>query len=107
MEHKMRNMMISYQAKPERIDENRQLIEAVFAELAAARPENLHYAVLELGAGSFVHLVSAPDDREASPLLTIAAFEAFTANAGDRHLVKASQQTMLIVGNYRLLAGDD
>jgi hypothetical protein len=103
----MRDMFISYQAKPERTDENRQLIEAVFAELARAQPENLRYAALELDAGAFVHLVSRSDDPDANPLRKIAAFQAFTANAGDRQLVKATQQMMRVVGNYRMLSDGD
>ena len=103
----MRDMLISYQAKPERTDENRQLIEAVFAELSRAQPKNLRYAALELEAGNFVHLVSRPDDLDANPLRRMAAFEAFTANAGERQLIKATQQMMRVVGNYRMLSGDD
>ena len=37
----MRHNLISYQTKPGRAEENRALIEAVFAELAVAKPEKL------------------------------------------------------------------
>jgi hypothetical protein len=100
----MRNILIRYQAKPEKIAENRELITKVFAELAAAQPEQFRYAAVELGDGTFVHFVTAPDDPDASPLRNIAAFQAFTANIEDRQFAKATQQPMGIVGNYRMLA---
>jgi hypothetical protein len=106
-EQEMRKVFIRYQAKPERVAENRALITDVFAELATAQPEDLRYAALELDDGVFVHFAMSPDDPDVNPLRKIAAFQAFTANAGDRHLVKATQQQMRIIGNYRMLTGTE
>jgi hypothetical protein len=41
----MKSIVVRYQAKPDRADENQQLIEAVFADLAARQPKGFTYKV--------------------------------------------------------------
>ena len=54
----MKSIVVRYQAKPERADENQKLIEAVFAELDERQPEGFTYKVYRLEDGvSFVHVV--------------------------------------------------
>ena len=53
----MSSVVVRYQAKPERADENQKLIEAVFADLEARQPEGFTYKVFRLEDGvSFVHV---------------------------------------------------
>ena len=57
--------VVRYQAKPDRADENQQLIEAVFADLAAREPQGFTYQVFRLEDGvSFVHVVIEHDVAE-------------------------------------------
>ena len=100
----MRHNLISYQTKPGRAEENRALIEAVFAELAVAKPEKLAYLVLEAEDGTFVHFVTLPTDPENNPMRSIAAFRAFTANGRERQVDEPVVKSARIVGNYRMLA---
>src|SRR5262245_41278778 len=51
----MHGTLVRYRAKPERAEENQQLIENVFAELHAKSPEGIRYLALRLGDGTFVH----------------------------------------------------
>jgi len=53
----------------EAADENQRRVEGVFAELAAAKPDNVSYIVLRLADDSFVH-VSFHDhgDDEVNPI---------------------------------------
>ena len=54
----MGSSMVRYKVRPERADENVALVEAVYAQLAAERPEGLHYATFRLPDGvSFMHIV--------------------------------------------------
>jgi hypothetical protein len=99
----MRNVFVRYQAKPDRVEENRSLIEKVFAELAETQPDKLRYMVLEFEDGSFVHCAVVPGEPEAYPLRTIAAFRAVTADAGERQSVKSVTSAPRIVGNYRMI----
>ena len=102
----MRNMVIRYEAKPERAAENRGLIKAVFAELAVTQPENIRYMVLELEDGMFIHFAITPDDPEANPLRQNAAFKAFSANGEERQMYKPVFKKAEIVGSYRMLGED-
>ena len=64
----MSTHIIRYSTKPEKSDENQALVEAVFAQLNAEKPEGLHYATFRMADGvNFVHVVSYDDD-DADPL---------------------------------------
>ena len=94
--------VIRYRTKPDQAEENEQLIQAVFAELAKERPEGLHYAAFRLDDGvSFVHV--AVVDGEENPLNASAAFAAFQAGIGDRVEEGPIAADATAVGSYRLL----
>ena len=68
----MRTIVVRYQAKPERADENQRLIEAVFAELNEHEPEGFTYKVFRLEDGvSFIHVVIEHDVDEPESLQDI------------------------------------
>ena len=48
----MRRMLIRYKTKPDLAQENQRLIENVFQELQARKPDGLRYMVLKVGEGS-------------------------------------------------------
>jgi len=94
--------VVRYRTKPEHADENERLIRAVFAELADAAPEGLHYAAFRLDDGvSFVHL--AVIDGDENPLTTSAAFAAFQAGIAERVVEGPAPADATAVGSYRLL----
>ena len=103
----MRNLVIRYEAKPERVAENRALIGDVFAELASRQPDAIRYMVLELEDGTFIHFAITPDDPAANPLRQIAAFEVFSKDGGERHVSKPVVKQAKIIGNYRMLEMPD
>jgi predicted SnoaL-like aldol condensation-catalyzing enzyme len=85
----------------EAADENQRRVEAVFAELNEARPDNVSYIVLRLADDSFVH-VSFHDhgDDEVNPISSTAAFAHFQDGHGDRREGNIDQQTAELVGSY-------
>src|SRR5207244_4009293 len=85
----------------EAANENQRRIEGVFAELAAAKPDNVSYIVLRLADDSFVH-VSFHDhgDDEPNPIASTAAFAHFQENHADRREGGVDQQTATLVGAY-------
>jgi hypothetical protein len=79
------NTIMCYQAKPERADENQQLIEAVFAELDAPEPDGFTCKVFRLEDGvSFIHVVIEHDIDYPASLQDVPAFQAFVAGLADR-----------------------
>ena len=98
----MSAIVVRYQAKPERADENQHLIEAVFAELEARQPEGFTYKVFRLEDGvSFVHVVIEHDVDEPDSLQAVPAFQAFVADIADRCDIPPVAMGATIVGGYR------
>jgi hypothetical protein len=85
----------------EAADENQRRVEAVFAELAAAKPDNVSYLVLRLADNSFVH-VSFHDhsDEDVNPISSTPAFAYFQQDHADRREGPVDQQTAELVGSY-------
>jgi hypothetical protein len=102
MEQPMKATVVRYQAKPERADENQQLIEAVFADLEEREPEGFTYQVLRLEDGvSFVHVAIEHDVADPDSLQDVPAFRAFVANIADRCDVPPLAMGATVVGGYR------
>jgi hypothetical protein len=98
----MKATVVRYQAKAERADDNQQLIEAVFADLAEREPEGFTYKVFRLEDGvSFIHVVIEHDVDAPDSLQDVPAFRAFVANIADRCDVVPVATGATIVGGYR------
>jgi len=82
-------------------DENQRRVEAVFEELAAAKPDNVSYIVLRLADDSFVHVsFHNHSDDEVNPISSTAAFSHFQQDHADRREGGVDQQTATLVGAY-------
>jgi len=94
--------VIRYSSKPECADENERLIRAVFAELATAKPDGLHYAAFRLADGlSFLHVAAL--DGDDNPLTASAAFAEFQSGIGARIADGPIQSDAAVVGSYRMI----
>src|SRR4051794_34371843 len=101
-EHSMKAIVVRYQAKPERADENQRLVEAVFDDLDARKPEGFTYKVFRLEDGvSFVHVVVEHDVEAPDSLPAVPAFQAFVADIADRCDVAPVAMAATVVGAYR------
>jgi hypothetical protein len=99
----MRTVVVLYETKPDRADENQRLVEKVFAELAERQPDNFRYATFRLEDGvSFVHIVIETDDgSNPIPLTDIAAFGEFQREIAARCAVHPAPSGAKIVGSHR------
>jgi hypothetical protein len=99
----MRATVVRYQAKPDRADENQELVEAVFADLDRRQPEGFTYKVFRLEDGvSFVHVVIEHDDvADPDSLQELPAFQAFVEHIGERCDVPPLAMGATVVGGYR------
>ena len=99
-ESEMGSSMIRYQVRPGRADENVALIEAVYAQLAAERPEGIHYATFRLPDGvSFMHIV-IDSDQPGRILGELAAFKAFVGEIDSRCEEPPIATELTLVGSY-------
>jgi hypothetical protein len=93
--------IVRYATAPEHADDNAQLVRDVFAELAATRPEGLHYATFRLDDQvSFVHI--AVLDGEDNPLGTSTAFAAFQAGIAQRCTTAPVAADAELIASYQL-----
>ena len=96
----MRQVMVRYKVKPNRVEENEQLVRAVYEELAATEPVGLRYATFRLDDGvSFVHIASV--EGEHNPLAEVEAFARFQAEVRDRCEEQPVVTELHEVGSYR------
>ena len=78
----MRNVIVRYRVKPDRVAENEQLIRDVYLELARTNPGGIRYATYKLPDGvSFMHVASINGDN---PLLGLAAVQTITRAIAER-----------------------
>lgn len=100
----MKRIMVRYKVKTDQAAENRRLIEAVFADLKAAKPDGIRYASFVLPDGvSFVHFASIETSDGSNPLTATAAFKVFQAGIKDRCEEQPAAVELQDVGSYRLL----
>jgi hypothetical protein len=99
----MRTVVVRYETKPDRADENQRLVEKVFTELAGRQPDNFRYASFRLEDGvSFVHIVVETGDGSNPIALTdIKAFAEFQKDIADRCAVQPIAQGAALVGSHR------
>jgi hypothetical protein len=95
----MRRVIVRYRVKPDRADENEELVRAVYEELHDTKPEGLRYATLRLDDRvSFVHLSESESDT--SPLTEVPAFKAFQKEIADRTDEQPVVTEVEVVGSY-------
>ena len=96
----MRQVMVRYTVKPERVAENEALVRAVYEELARVKPEGLHYATFRLEDGvSFAHVVVMTDGS--NPLPELGAFRRFQAGIAERCDAPPVVTQLSEVGSFR------
>ena len=79
----MRQVMVRYKVKPDRVEENEALVRAVYEELRRTAPAGLRYATFRQDDGTgFVHLAQTEDG--VNPLAEVEAFARFQEGIGER-----------------------
>ncbi len=75
--------LVRYLAKPDRAVENERLARAVFAELRAAAPAHVAYALFRDGV-EFVHLFVNFAADDSSPVTELASFKEYAKEVVER-----------------------
>jgi Antibiotic biosynthesis monooxygenase len=97
----MRQVMVRYRVKPERVEENEELVRAVYDELRRTEPAGLRYATFKLDDGvSFVHLAVTESE---SPLSKLRAFHEFQKDIEDRTDERPVVTELDQIGSFRLV----
>jgi hypothetical protein len=77
----MRQVVVRYRVKPDRVEENERLVRAVYEELRRADPAGFRYATFKLDDGvTFVHVA----EGDQPPLPRLEAFKDFQRDIAAR-----------------------
>jgi hypothetical protein len=96
----MRQVMVRYKVKPDRVAENEALVRAVYDELHRTEPTGLRYATFREDDGvSFVHV--AQTEEGVNPLGDVEAFARFQDGIRERCDVAPVVTVLHEVGSYR------
>ena len=91
--------MVRYTVKPELVETNAKLVEAVFAQLERDQPSGLRYQTFRIeGTGTFLHLATI--EGTDNPLLALAAFKEFTAAIAERCIEPPVTMHLDAIGAY-------
>jgi hypothetical protein len=92
-------IVVRYETTVDAAAENQRMVERVYAELDAIRPEGIRYLTLRLADGvTFVHV--ALRDGDDNPLVRVHAFAEFQAGLADRVVGPPQPSDATIVGAY-------
>ena len=102
----MKQVMVRYQVKPDRTEENEELVRGVYDELRRAEFAGLRYATFKLDDDvTFVHIAVETGEGDRS-LADLNAFKAFTKDIGDRCDVAPVASGFREVGSFRFFGED-
>ena len=97
----MQPFVVRYKVKPESIGENRQLVEALYAELREHNDQHVRFLTLLVGDGTFVHVSIV--DEGAPGVSDLRAFATYHEKLGERVVEGPIAGEATIVGDYRVL----
>jgi hypothetical protein len=99
----MRQVIVRYKLKPDRVEENEELVRAVYEELGRVEPAGIRYATFRLDDGvSFLHFASIDTEDGQSPLGQLGAFRRFQEHISDRCDEPPKVTDLHAIGSYRL-----
>lgn len=98
----METTVVRYKIKPDRVDENADVIKGLFAELRSSAAEGVRYAALLLDDGTFVHI--AQTDAGGPSISKLQAFASYQAGLPDRLLDKPTPCSATVIDNYGMLS---
>jgi hypothetical protein len=93
------NVVVRYRTRPEAADENARLVEAVFASLAEAAPQDFAHTTFRLADGvTFVHVARHGEGK--NPPATLPAFAEFQRGLAGRCVEPPAPSEATVVGSY-------
>lgn len=104
--NRMKWIMVRYRVKPGGVEENEELVRAVYEELTRRQPAGIRYATYRLDDGhSFIHLHESDDDSPA--MGEFETFREFQRGIPERCEEPPVVVELTEIGSYRPLTPKD
>jgi hypothetical protein len=98
----MKQIVVRYKIKPEKVAENTRLVEGLFRELEARKPAGLRYLALQLDDTTIVHITFVEDG--ALSVSELDAFKDYQGALSERYSEEPLVCNASLIGEYRMLA---
>jgi quinol monooxygenase YgiN len=104
MEKIMVKVLVMYKVKPDRVQENEELVKAVYEELRQNNDPDIHYATFKLDDGqTFANIASFASPEKQAELTESKSFQAFRENLPDRCEVPPNPQKLNEIDSYNFV----
>ena len=99
----MKNL-VTYQVKPEHVDENERLVKQVYIQLRETGIAGFHYATFKMPDGvTFVHLAITDNEEAGNAFRNLPVFKTFQSNIGERCDVMPVVNIVTEIGTYNFI----
>ena len=100
----MIKVLVTYKVKSDRVQENEELVKAVYDELRQNNDPDIHYATFKLDDGqTSAHIASFASAEKQAELTDSKSFTAFRENLPDRCEVPPNPQKLNEIDSYNYL----
>ena len=99
----MKEQLINYMVKPDKVNENTELIQNVFKELQSTKIHGLKYSVYKMGANVFVHIAQFETPASQAAFRELASFKAFCKEISTREIEKPIVNTIVEIARFSTL----
>lgn len=96
----MKETLINYMVKTEKVAENIQLIKEVLKQLKESQLKGIKYASYQMGDNLFVHIAQFENEAAHHAFTNLPAFQAFRRNINDRIIEKPITNEIAEIGRY-------
>ncbi|SIO37642.1 antibiotic biosynthesis monooxygenase family protein [Chitinophaga niabensis] len=96
----MKQVLVNYIVKPEKIGENIALIKDVFLALKSSRSKGVKYSVYRMGENVFIHIAQFETEEANNEFRALEAFKAFRKDHSERQVEKPITNDIEEIGNF-------
>jgi quinol monooxygenase YgiN len=96
----MKQVLINYIVKPEKVDENAALIKQVFQQMRDEQLKGVKYSAYKMGENIFVHVAQFESEAAHQQFTSLESFKAFRENIAERQIEKPVTNNIEELGSF-------
>lgn len=96
----MKQVLINYIVKPEKVDENATLIKQVFEQLKETQLRGVKYSAYKMGENVFVHVAQFENEAAHQQFTSLESFKAFRKDMAERQIEKPVTNNIEEIGSF-------